>query len=122
MDVDDIDISAWDSRTQELVRKHGLETFRYEAWKSIYQDNMRGVELEYLRHTGGKVYNDHHDQCDPNSHMYDVQGAIETSKEARRIFLLFEELDTSQQYGRRAFVKQLREGIDMYLSAVSNEE
>lgn len=118
----DADISMWDPRTQEIVGKYGFETYRYDAWKSVYGCNTRDIELEYLRHVGQEVLQRSLEQGNQYSYGYDMKGAIETSREARRIFLLFKELDTSQAYSRRWYVQQLLEGLDSYLSSSSNEK
>jgi hypothetical protein len=111
-------LSEWNRRTLEIVEKYGLESFRLDAWNRMFRGNNKGVELEYLRHIGQKLCME---SLDLRQVDYRSEEAINTSKESVRIFLLFEELDTTQAYQRRLFVKNLREGTELYLSVVANE-
>jgi len=117
MAYDRMDLSGWDPRTLEIAEKYGLSTFRLDSWMRTYSD-PRNVELEYLRHTGQKVFLVSLDQRDPNSSGYGTKTAIETTKKAKKIFELFLELDNTQARGRKEFISDRLENCDLYLDAM----
>lgn len=108
----EIDLSEWDPRTQELARKYDLKKDRLASWKRNYEDNMKLIELEYLRHLGEQLIVKYLD-LKKKSHIRSE--IIQAAENARSILLLFLELDVSESSGRRFYIKYNLKSINLYL-------
>lgn len=105
-----IDLSEWDARTREFVRKHGeLDKSRYEGWlENSCNGKPKSVEYEYLRHTGLKVL-EH-----ANSNMVsDANKGIEDYREAKRIFELLENLAPDYWELAKDYIKACNRNIPL---------
>ncbi|MCX6818813.1 MAG: hypothetical protein NT129_02325 [Candidatus Aenigmarchaeota archaeon] len=116
-----IDLSQWDPRTIEIIKKYGLEKYRYDSWLKLHEGDLKSVELEYLRHLGEIVYKTSLEYRNNSSIDYDCKKELESTREAKGIFELFEKLDTTPDSGRRYFIKYCRELCDLYLAYAEKE-
>ena len=125
MTNDEIDLSGWDSRTQELVKQYDdLPAERFYGWFDVYSGNIKSIEREYVRHIGMMVFGnalncsypiEFKDEKPELAAHLDTE-AIKRYTEAKRIFELLEELDTTPCYTWGELAKQRIEICEMAIN------
>ena len=119
MEYDEIDLSDWDPRTLEIVDKYNDLRGKFKHWMRQFHGKTKLVELTYLRHIGMKIYGRSLDKRGSDSEE-DQQIAIDAAIEARSVFDLFRELDTTEDSERAGYIRIFYEQIDSFLKIVSN--
>ena len=105
------DLTGWDPRTIEIVKRHGLEPHNIQEWRKEYNGDPRAVELRYLADLGQDIYSKIDD---------DVVDALEQElsvyRQAKEVFDLFLELDTSGDEMRNSMIRSSRSLCARYIS------
>ena len=109
--------NKWDPRTHDVIRKHGLDRERLMAWSLSYQGDMGYIELEYLRHTGMKLYWQFLSYLrDVTDYVTDYNTAMGCAEEVKRIFELLVELDPIPNSGRQTVALTFLDGYNNFVS------
>ncbi|MFH1106018.1 MAG: hypothetical protein V1731_02280 [Candidatus Aenigmatarchaeota archaeon] len=100
-----VDISSWDARTRRMLKIYPLDDGRAQHWLMNYGGDMRQVQLEYLRHYGGEVFNTAYSEF--NGLKYAEEGRLIDSldytlkmfKRARIMYQTWDDLTNNEPWG-----------------------